>query len=415
MIRACLFGTYTATHPANRLLAASFEAAGVAVSYCHEPLWERTRDKDAAFFGGGNLARLGLAYLGAARRLRRSFRALPKPDLVVTGFNGQLDVLLARRIAGRRARVVFAPLVTLTETLVDDRRVYRRGGLKGRAAFRLDRRTLESPDLVLVDTETHRRWIAQRLTKRAKTATLYLGAERAFRPTPPRPRRAGEPLRVLFYGQYVPLHGTEVIVEAAALLAHEGGVEFTMIGTGPERAAASQLATARGATNVTFEDWVPYEALPMRLAACDVALGIFGATAKAKMVIPTKVYQAAASGRAVVTADTPALREVFTPGADVLTVRADDPGDLAILLRRLRGEPETVTGVGMAAGRLLAEHLDAPAQGARLRGILSSAFPDLAERFVVPVAAPEPAPVEVASSVATAHVATRRRKRARRS
>jgi glycosyltransferase involved in cell wall biosynthesis len=391
MIRACLFGTYTATHPANRLLARSLEAAGVSLAHCHEPLWERTRDKDAAFFGVRSLARLGLAYAGAARRLRAKFRALPPPDLVVTGFNGQLDVLLARRIAGRKARVVFAPLVTLTETLVDDRRVYRRGGLKGRAASRLDRRTLESADLVLTDTETHRRWIAQRLTKRAKTATLYLGAEPAFRPTPPRRRQPGEPLRVLFYGQYVPLHGTEVIVEAAALLAPEGGIEITMIGTGPERAAASQLAAARGAVNLTFEDWVAYEQLPVRLAACDVALGIFGATAKAKMVIPTKVYQAAAAGRAVVTADTPALREVFTPGEDVLTVRADDPGELAITLRRLRGEPATVARLGAAAGRLLTEHLDARAQGARMRAILSEAFPDLAERFVVPSDAPDPA------------------------
>jgi len=187
MIRAVLFGTYTAAHPANRLLAAVFRSAGIAVDVCHEPLWERTRDKTAAFFGAPSLARLGVAYFGAAMRLRRRFRALPSPDLVVTGFNGQLDVPLARLVAGRRARLVFAPLVTLSETLVDDRRVYRRSGMKGRAARRLDRLTLEWPNLVLTDTETHRAWIAKELTPRARTATLYLGAEPPFRPTAPRP------------------------------------------------------------------------------------------------------------------------------------------------------------------------------------------------------------------------------------
>ena len=410
MIRACLFGTYTSTHPANRLLAASLEAAGVTLSHCHEPLWERTRDKDATFFGGRNLTRLGLAYLGAAWRLRKRFRALPPQDVIVTGFNGQLDVLLARRIAGRRARIVFAPLVTLTETLVDDRRVYQRRGLKARAAAWLDRRTLERADLVLTDTETHRRWIAARLTARARTETLYLGAEPIFRSTPPRRRGVGDPLRVLFYGQYVPLHGTETIVEAAALLAPEGGVELTMIGTGPERAAASEIAAARRATNVRFEDWVPYEELPARLAACDVALGIFGPTAKAKIVIPTKVYQAAASGRAVVSADTPALREVFTPGEDVLTVRADNPGELAILLRRLRQEPETVARVGAAAGRLIAEHLDPRAQGERVRAILTKAFPELAGRFE---SATER--TEVAAGEPSLRPAPASRRRARRS
>src|SRR4051812_8874703 len=132
MIRACLFGTYNSAHPANRLLADAFAAAGCEMLVCHEPLWERTRDKMASFFGAASLARLALAYASAARRLRRAFRRLPPPDVIVTGFNGQLDVLLIRRIAGRRARLVFAPLVTLTETLVDDRRVYSRGGAKAR-------------------------------------------------------------------------------------------------------------------------------------------------------------------------------------------------------------------------------------------------------------------------------------------
>jgi hypothetical protein len=123
MIRACLFGTYTSTHPANRLLVHALTAAGCELSICHEPLWERTRDKMASFFGGRSLARLGVSYAVAAARLARHWRQLPRPEIVITGFYGQLDVLLARRLAGRRARLVFAPLVTLTETLVDDRRV----------------------------------------------------------------------------------------------------------------------------------------------------------------------------------------------------------------------------------------------------------------------------------------------------
>ena len=183
---------------------------------------------------------------------------------------------------------------------------------------------------------------------------------------------------MLFYGQYVPLHGTEVIVEAARLLAAERGIAMTMIGTGPEREAASRLAATAAIPWLAFEDWVAYEELPVRLAACDVALGIFGSSAKARMVIPTKVYQAAASGRAVVSADTPALREIFTPDVDVLTVPAGDPAALAAMLCRLRDRPETASRVGDAAGRLIAEHLDARAQGARLRRLLLERFPDLA-------------------------------------
>jgi glycosyltransferase involved in cell wall biosynthesis len=303
---------------------------------------------------------------------------MPTPDLVVTGFNGQLDVPLARLVAGQGARLVFAPLVTLTETLVADRNVYARGGAKARAAHALDRLTLEIPDLVLTDTETHRAWIGSELSPRARTATIYLGAEPGFRPTPPRARAAGDPLRVLFYGQYVPLHGTDVIVEAAALLGPRSGIEITMIGTGPEREATARLAAARGTPPIAFEDWVAYDELPARLAACDVALGIFGTSVKARMVIPTKVYQAAASGRAVVSADTPALHEIFTPETDVLTVPPGDAPALAAMLQRLRDTPDLAPRIGAAAGRLVAEELGPAAQGDRIRTILRATFPDLA-------------------------------------
>jgi glycosyltransferase involved in cell wall biosynthesis len=335
----------------------------------------------AGYFGAASLARLGFAYLGAASRLGRRLRRGPRPDLLVTGFNGQLDVLLARLIAGRRTPLLFAPLVTLTETLVDDRGVYARGGLPARLAARLDRRTLETPDLVLLDTEAHRAWVAERVTARARTATLYLGAEPAFVPVPVRPRTARDPLRVLFYGQYVPLHGAPAIVEAAALIGPGQGIELTMIGTGPDRAAAEEVARRRGCPHVRFEDWVAYESLPARLADADVALGIFGRTVKARLVIPTKVYQAAAVGRPIVTADTPALREVFTPGDDVLAVPRGDPGAIAGALRRLRDDPALGARLGSAAARLLGEHLDARAQGARMRAVLAEAFPEVAARL----------------------------------
>lgn len=381
MIRACLFGTFTSTHPANRLLVHALTAAGCELSICHEPLWERTRDKMARFFGTRSLARLGVGYAAAATRLTRRWRQMTPPDFVVTGFNGQLDVLLARRLAGKKARLVFAPLVTLTETLVDDRHVYRRGGAKARLAAALDRRTLRTADLVLLDTEAHRTYVAERLEPRARTATLYVGAEPIFTSSPARERSAGDPLQVLFYGQYVPLHGAHTIVEAAALIGPGRGIEVTMIGTGPERAAVEELATQRRCTHIRFEDWAPYESLPQRLRECDVALGIFGMTPKTRMVIPTKVYQAAAAGRAVVTGETPAIREVFTPGIHLLTVPRGDPGALAGALRRLRDAPDIGRVLGAAASHMLAEDLDVRAQGMRLRTLLAASFPELSGRF----------------------------------
>src|SRR5205085_9143173 len=108
------------------------------------------------YFAPSSAARLAARYAGAARRLARRWRALDgPPPLVVTGFGGQLDVLLARRVCRPRAGLVFAPLVSLSETLVDDRRVFAAGGLGARALARFDRLTLRAADLVLADTAAH--------------------------------------------------------------------------------------------------------------------------------------------------------------------------------------------------------------------------------------------------------------------
>src|SRR5262249_41279642 len=153
---ACLFGTYDRGHSANRLLRRALADGGFAVEELHEPVWEDTRDKKAAYFAGPSLAGLAGRGLAAGRRLAAAWRRRRgEPPLVVVGFGGQLDVLLAARICRPRAALVFAPLVSLTETLVEDRGVFPAGGVRARLVTRLDRAALRAADLVLARTGGH--------------------------------------------------------------------------------------------------------------------------------------------------------------------------------------------------------------------------------------------------------------------
>jgi glycosyltransferase involved in cell wall biosynthesis len=117
-----------------------------------------------------------------------------------------------------------------------------------------------------------------------------------------------------------------------ALLSPADGIEVALVGTGPERAECEALV--RGLPHVEMSDWIPYEELAARIQEADVVLGIFGSSVKARMVIPNKVYQAAQVGRAIVTADTPAIREVFRPRESIWTI-PPEPTALASALRDL--------------------------------------------------------------------------------
>ena len=371
---ACLFGTYDRTHSATRLLRHALAGAGLAVEECHERLWEETHDKNARYFGPRSLARLGLRYAGAARRLAARWRARPAgpPPLVVVGFNGQLDVILARRVCRPRAGLVFAPLVSVTETLVEDRRLFPAASLRGRAAALLDRVTLGAADLVLADTAAHAEYLVELGTRRARVAVWYLGPEPEFLPAHP---AAPVGRRVLFYGRCLPLHGIDTILEAARRLGERA--EFVLIGTGPERPRLERIAASHG-TRVTWRADVPLATLPAELASAAVVLGVFGDGRKAAMVVPNKVYQAAAAGRPLVTRDGPALREVLEPGVHCLACPPADPEALASAVATLLDDPGRAERLGRAARAHVLERFAPAAQAARLGAVLAQHFGDVA-------------------------------------
>jgi len=381
---ACLFGTYSRPHSANRLLRHALTGAGWSVIECHQPLWEETPHKDRRYFGATSLARLGVRYAAAAARLARRWRALTRerrePLLVVVGFGGQLDVLLARRLCRPRAGLVFAPLVSLTETLVEDRRDFPARGPRGRALAVLDRATFRAADLLLADTAAHADYLVALGAAAERVAVWHLGVEPEFLVAQP-----AEPVgrRVLYYGRFLPLHGVDTIVTAAARLGARA--DFVLIGGGPERPRAEALARAAG-VHLVWRDEVPLAALPGELARAAVVLGVFGAGAKAAMVVPNKVYQAAAAGRPLVTRDGPGLREVLRPDEDCLVCPPADPAALAAAVARLLDDRALASRLGRTArahvidrfaperqaarlGTLLAERLGVPPAGEPARGV----------------------------------------------
>ncbi|MCW5892315.1 MAG: glycosyltransferase [bacterium] len=363
---ACWFGTYDRGHSANRLLRAALAEAGFVVEELHAPLWEATRDKDRRYFGAASLATLGRRWTAAMGGLARRWRARTgPPPLVVAGFGGQLDVLAAQRICRPRAALLFAPLVSLTETLVDDRRVFAAHGLRARAVGLLDRATLRAADLVLADTAAHAAWYAELGASAARLGVWHFGVEPEFRAAP---SPAPEPGRVLFYGRGLPLHGLGTIVAAAARLGARASV--TCIGTGPERARAEAQARALGAA-VTWRDEIPLAELPGELARASVVLGVFGGSRKAAVVVPNKVYQAAAAGRPLVTRDGPGLREVLVPDTHCLAVPPDDPVALAAAVARLLDDRALAERLGAAARAHALAQLGPTATATRLGALLA--------------------------------------------
>jgi glycosyltransferase involved in cell wall biosynthesis len=316
-VKVLYFGTYERRYPRNAQVISCLRKTGIEVLERHEPVWEEVEHK----WGLGTRAAARLA----AAEARLLIRPGPRADIVLVGYPGQLDIVAARRTASG-APLVLNPLVSLFDTFVSDRRRFRPNSLAACALLEIDRHAFRAAAVVVADTEAQARLFAELGARRVET--ILLGAEeRLFTPgwTPPATTTC------LFVGKLIPLHGVNVILAAARLLPD---IRFRLVGSG-------QLnGLLRGAPpNVEHIPWLPYEALPDEYRRSSLALGLFGTSAKAARVIPNKAYQAIACGTPLVTADTPAMRELLRDEESALLIPPSDPAALAAAVRRLAGDP----------------------------------------------------------------------------
>lgn len=146
---------------------------------------------------------------------------------------------------------------------------------------------------------------------------------------------AASPLRVLFYGHDVPLHGLPVIITALGML--EVPVRATFVSFPSVLDKVQAQVDAEGArVDCTLLEPLPGERLARVIAGHDVVLGVFGTSDKARSVIPNKVWQGLAAGKTVVTGTSPALAELRPlVGAQLVEVPAGDPAALAAALGSL--------------------------------------------------------------------------------
>jgi len=342
-LRVLFFGTASTEegYPRTRVLLRGLREAGAVVEECRVPLWSRSGERTRAarsLLSLGTLGRIARAQAGLVRGYLRA----GDHDVALVGAEGHLDVLLLRALQLLRRRpLVFDPFLSLHDTIVEDRRLVREGSWAARALRFLDGWAGRLADGVLVDTDAMGRRFERDLGVPAgRTVRLFVGEEPERFGTgraEPLPEPPAPPLEVLWFGTHIPLHGTRVIVEAARALRGEG-VRFTLVGAGQELEGAA--AAARGLDNVRLlPRFLEAPELKERIRRSHVCLGIFGATAKAGRVIPCKVFDALSAGRALVTADTPAARELLVPDRHALLVPPGDPGALAEAILKLRDDP----------------------------------------------------------------------------
>ncbi len=100
---------------------------------------------------------------------------------------------------------------------------------------------------------------------------------------------------VLYSGNMGEKQGLEIVLEVAELLKNEPHIHFLFVGEGASKQRMQAYALEKGLTKVKFKNLLPYEQLPLLLAAADIHLVIQKGIAS-DLMLPSKLLGILSSG-----------------------------------------------------------------------------------------------------------------------
>ncbi|MFA5022548.1 MAG: glycosyltransferase [Patescibacteria group bacterium] len=321
-MRVCYFGTYDPIYTRNRLMIKGLKENGVEVVECRTPQIKNKIEKYKQLI-----------------KQHKKIKDTGNYDVMIVGFAGHAIMPLAWILAKLNGKKIILDLfVSEYDSVVMDRKKYSPRSLPALKFWLLDWFSCRLADLSLLDADEHIKYFVKNFKikpEKFKTILLSTDSEIFY----PRPKSEAQNFVVHYHGSYSPIQGVKFIVQAAKLLVNEN-IKFNIIGKLKNHQPEIDLAKKIGADNIEFIDILPYEKLADQIAQSDICLGMFGDTDKAMHCSAFKIVEAMAMKKAVVTGDTPALRELIKDRETGLLCRMADARDLADKILELKNNPD---------------------------------------------------------------------------
>ena len=178
---------------------------------------------------------------------------------------------------------------------------------------------------------------------------------------------------VMYAGLHGLAQGLGQVLTAAEDLSEDHRFKFVLVGDGPEKKMLVEQAAARGLTNVEFQNPCRSEEIPALLAGCDIVL--VPLTSYLLGAVPSKLYEAMASGRPVILMASGEASEIVNQHEAGITVEPGDTRGLVRALETLVGQAELLRTLGENGRRAAEQHFDRQTIVSRFREFLKQQLP----------------------------------------
>lgn len=356
-LRVCYFGTYRTNYSRNQIMLQGLRGQGVQVIECHATLWQGIEDRVAQASGGWKNPRFWGRVLKSYRQLIHTHAQIDDYDLLMLGYPGQFDAYLGWVLSRRRGKPMVIDLYMSLYLIAVERGLVAKSPFTGKLIRWLEARGLKLANRIISDTAEYVAYHCQTYgLKPEKFRLVPAGADdRLFYPQP-NVHPPTDHFRVVYHGTFLPSHGIETMVRAAAELQDIADIQFYFYGDGPERPSAEQLAQKLELKQVYFVGWVEKEKMPAQIAQAHLCLGVFGTTQQSRCTIQNKIWESMAVGRPVISGDSPTVRATLHHQQQIFLVQRNNPTALAQAILTLQKDPALREQIARAGHTLFQNH-----------------------------------------------------------
>lgn len=267
------------------------------------------------------------------------------PNTYIVTFRGY-EILPFVRLITMGKTLIFDEFVNLFEWTVREHQKIREGSLPSRLLLHFYRSQLKLTRLILSDTQIHADYSSKLMAlPQNKYAVIPVGADEELFHPGSKKQPENKTFQVFYYGNMLPLHGIENVLEAAEKLSNKKNINFLIVGGKEKIREMIKISQSKGAS-IIYKSWIPFEELPETMSKSQLFLGgPFGDTIQSRMVITGKTYQSLAMGKATIIGKIDNL-EGFSDRKNVLIVKQGSGLELEQAIRWAYNNRDKLDSIG---------------------------------------------------------------------
>ena len=336
-MKVCLFGSY-AKDPMNELLKKKLELQNVQVVECNEEI---------------NSIR---SFFSANLKLISKHRKIDYDILILPLWRSLFTLPLAKIIS--KKPILYYGYMPIYDTVVNDRKMMKKNSIKAKIIYFVEKMCWRFSDMIIKESYAEIDYFSKQFKVDTKKFRRVLISADESKFDVCEFKEPQDSFVVLYHGTFIPHHGTDVIIEAAKILADKKDIIFKLCGDGGMKTSTEKLSQRYDLGNVKFLGWVPFEELLENIMQSDVCLGIFGDISKASYGITNKNYQIFCSQKPLITRESPAMKEIEAEnGKNCILVSANDPQKLVDAILFLKNNVNKRKEIALAGRKLFVDHL----------------------------------------------------------